>query len=152
LPESSTNVEEASVGTLPKTKENKVRKNPAKEEIVDNYLARLKKIPCRYFEESIKSQRERADQVKWPSLTPSLQPNCRFGNDCHYAHIHPITLEPYVFSATELNSISLRLHIDKLILDLDELMTGAVESEGSDWDLNGDDGRSEWASDVWLEW
>jgi E3 ubiquitin-protein ligase makorin len=59
-----------------------------KQEIVSGYLARLKTIPCRYFEQSIQDS---VDKFK-----------CQFGNSCHYAHIHPVTKQPYVFSKEEL--------------------------------------------------
>src|SRR6266487_5123337 len=36
------------------------RSNLEKERIVNTYLTKLKKIPCRYFEESVKMGRERA--------------------------------------------------------------------------------------------
>ena len=71
-------------------------RNPAKDEIVNTYLSRLKKIPCRYFENSVQRQR---DGVRNARLT------CGFGNNCHYAHINPTTQEPYVFSAAELNAM-----------------------------------------------
>jgi E3 ubiquitin-protein ligase makorin len=67
----------------------------AKQDIINNYLARLKTIPCRYFENSVKDQNE-------PS---AFKPVCRFGNDCHYAHSHPITRQPYVFSSAELDAV-----------------------------------------------
>jgi E3 ubiquitin-protein ligase makorin len=66
------------------------KENAAKKEIVERYLARLKTLPCRYFEESIKNS------------APGFMPKCKFGNRCHYLHSHPVTKQPYVFSAKEL--------------------------------------------------
>jgi E3 ubiquitin-protein ligase makorin len=61
-----------------------------KKEIVDGYLARLKTIPCRYFSQSAKDS------------SPEYKFKCQFGNGCHYAHTHPITKQPYIFSKEEL--------------------------------------------------
>lgn len=70
--------------------ETSISENMLKKEIVDVYLGRLKTIPCRYFEESI----ERTE--------PDYKFKCKFGNNCHYSHIHPVTKEQYVFSEEEL--------------------------------------------------
>ncbi|KAG0653103.1 RING-type E3 ubiquitin transferase makorin-1 [Hyphodiscus hymeniophilus] len=67
--------------------------NTAKREIVDRYLRRLGNIPCRYFEKSVKNVAE---------AMHNFRPKCKFGNDCHYAHKHPVTKEPYIFSEAEL--------------------------------------------------
>jgi E3 ubiquitin-protein ligase makorin len=65
--------------------------NTAKKAIVDRYLSRLKSIPCRYFERSVECS------------MPNFRPKCKFGNGCHYAHTHPITKEPYIFSDVQIN-------------------------------------------------
>jgi len=64
--------------------------NTMKKGIVDGYLGRLKTIPCRYFEQSIKDS------------SPDYKFKCQFGNNCHYLHTHPTTKEPYTFSEEEL--------------------------------------------------
>ena len=78
-------------------------KNPAKEEIINAYLDRLKNIPCKYFEEGVKRWRDA--QRRSLLDTPEFRPVCYFGNTCHYAHKHPVSNEPYVFSPEELEAI-----------------------------------------------
>ena len=63
--------------------------NTVKNQIVDGYLSRLKTIPCRYFQQSVEDSKR------------NFRPKCRFGNSCHYAHTHPVTKEPYIFSDEE---------------------------------------------------
>jgi len=85
-----------------------------KKEIVNGYLARLKEIPCRYFEQSVKDS----------DSTAGLKFKCQFGNSCHYAHTHPITKEPYIFSKEELLRSRPRLarrRIDRTAQFLDEM-------------------------------
>ncbi|PGG95259.1 hypothetical protein AJ79_10159 [Helicocarpus griseus UAMH5409] len=87
--------------------------NPAKAKIIDKYLARLKAIPCRYFEESI--QRWQAlPLVEDPStgclLPPKFSGECLFGNECHFAHIHPLTKEPYIFTKKEITTMKRANH------------------------------------------
>jgi E3 ubiquitin-protein ligase makorin len=65
--------------------------NTAKKAIVDRYLSRLQNIPCRYFEQSVED------------TMPDFRPKCKFGNSCHYAHRHPLSKEPYIFSEEEIN-------------------------------------------------
>ncbi|OJD18966.1 hypothetical protein AJ78_01078 [Emergomyces pasteurianus Ep9510] len=82
--------------------------NPAKAEIIDRYLARLKAIPCRYFEESIQRWRElpiieNPDSVAGGLLHPAFSGECLFGNECHFAHNHPITKAPYIFTRNEIS-------------------------------------------------
>jgi hypothetical protein len=79
-------------------------KNTAKEEIVGDYLAKLKKIPCRYFEEGVKRWRE-ASVGGEPA---KLRPVCFFGNDCHYAHNDPVSGGEYVFSDVEIARMARR--------------------------------------------
>lgn len=74
-------------------------KNHMKEKIIATYLEKLKKIPCRYFEEGIRRWRTRTASSS--SAVP-FRPMCFFGNRCHYAHTQPISGEPYVFSDQEL--------------------------------------------------
>jgi hypothetical protein len=100
--------------------------NPAKEEILKGYLANLKKIPCRYFEMSISRERlyniQRAERIcaqrrRRPGfrndvpldtrIFTNIHPKCRFGNECHYAHIDPITKEPFIFSSGQLQQMRL---------------------------------------------
>lgn len=83
---------ESSIGIRKATES---ERSGAKQEIINDYLARLKTIPCRYFEESVKQQRQ----------SSTFRLVCRFGNDCHYAHNHPITRQPYIFSSAELDAI-----------------------------------------------
>jgi E3 ubiquitin-protein ligase makorin len=64
----------------------------AKTGVVERYLSRLKTIPCRYFEQSIKD-----------SAAPEYKFKCQFGNSCHYSHKNPTTEEPYTFSQEELD-------------------------------------------------
>lgn len=61
-----------------------------KQEVINDYLARLKKTPCKYFEESVSRQ----------LYCSTINPTCKFGNKCHYAHIHPTTGRPYEFAWT----------------------------------------------------
>ena len=42
-------------------------------------LLTSKKTPCKYFEESLSRQ----------IYCSTINPTCKFGNKCHYAHIHP---------------------------------------------------------------
>jgi len=70
----------------------------AKQEIINGYLDRLKRIPCQYFEESVKQQ----------DGSSSFKPICKFGNDCHYAHMHPVTGLPHIFSSIELDTIKMK--------------------------------------------
>ncbi|KAK2739658.1 hypothetical protein FQN57_006491 [Myotisia sp. PD_48] len=77
--------------------------NPMKEQIIDEYLAHLRRIPCRYFEEGVKRWRGVRVRNPWAQFRPI----CYFGNDCHYAHIHPTTKEQYIFSDAELLSLQL---------------------------------------------
>ncbi|PGH11023.1 hypothetical protein AJ80_07299 [Polytolypa hystricis UAMH7299] len=92
----------------------KSKPNPEKETIVNSYLARLRRIPCRYFEDSLKSWREARDannsstgsaSSNYRSYQSRPRPECRFGNSCHYSHMNPVTDEPYVFSQSELNNM-----------------------------------------------
>ncbi|EEH20172.2 hypothetical protein PABG_02431 [Paracoccidioides brasiliensis Pb03] len=97
---SSTETGESSSETRPK--------NEAKAKIIDKYLARLKGIPCRYFELSIQRWRELpAIENLDPNASDNRQAKfsgeCLFGNECHFAHIHPITKAPYVFSKKEIS-------------------------------------------------
>ncbi|KAK2737016.1 hypothetical protein FQN55_001348 [Onygenales sp. PD_40] len=85
-----------------------VKVNPAKVKIIEAYLAKLKTTPCRYFEESVQ---------RWRDLEPIANPDrtvggvihakfsgaCVFGNQCHFAHVNPITQAPYVFTPRELS-------------------------------------------------
>ncbi|KLJ09358.1 hypothetical protein EMPG_15221 [Blastomyces silverae] len=89
--------------------------NPAKAKIIDRYLARLKEIPCRYFEESIQRWRdlpiiENPDLEVGGLLHPSFSGECLFGNECHFAHIHPITKVPYIFTKKEITSMKRANH------------------------------------------
>ncbi|PGG96202.1 hypothetical protein GX51_07943 [Blastomyces parvus] len=89
--------------------------NPAKAKIIDRYLTRLKVIPCRYFEESIQRWRElpiieNPDPEVGGLLHPSFSGECLFGNECHFAHIHPITKEPYTFTRQEISSMKRANH------------------------------------------
>jgi E3 ubiquitin-protein ligase makorin len=86
-----------------------------KKEIVDGYLARLNTIPCRYFEQSIKDSDSSTGEYKF---------KCQFGNGCHYAHTHPTSKEPYVFSEEELLQSRRRRprrRIDRAAQFLDEM-------------------------------
>jgi hypothetical protein len=74
-----------------------------KQAIINDYLDRLKRIPCRYFEESVKQQLD----------SSTFRPSCRFGNDCHYAHMHPITGQPHVFSSAELDTIKNKQNLNR---------------------------------------
>ncbi|EEH40004.2 hypothetical protein PAAG_02193 [Paracoccidioides lutzii Pb01] len=83
-------------------------KNEAKAKIIDKYLARLKGIPCRYFELSIQRWRalpaiENLDPNASGNRQAKFSGECLFGNECHFAHIHPITKTPYVFSKKEIS-------------------------------------------------
>ncbi|OJD22940.1 hypothetical protein ACJ73_05707 [Blastomyces percursus] len=89
--------------------------NPAKAKIIDKYLARLKVIPCRYFEESIQRWRdlpiiENPDTEVGGVLHPEFSGECLFGNECHFAHIHPITKVPYIFTKKEISSMKRANH------------------------------------------
>lgn len=93
------------------------KQNPVKEQIIQGYLAKLKKIPCRYFEDEVKRWREkvaRAEARNGGSASstrpPKFVPKCSFANKCHYAHLDPITKEPYVFSASEIRDMKRRRH------------------------------------------
>ncbi|EER26665.1 hypothetical protein D8B26_002937 [Coccidioides posadasii str. Silveira] len=83
-------------------------KNPVKEEIIQGYLSRLKKIPCRYFNEEVRRWREAITRFETghtasqPLPELSFQPQCYFANECHYAHTDPLTNEPYIFSQLEI--------------------------------------------------
>ncbi|KAH0544369.1 hypothetical protein FGG08_001510 [Glutinoglossum americanum] len=100
--------------------------NPAKEEILKGYLANLKQIPCRYFEESVSTERlihvQRAERIRAQRrrrsgfrrdeppdsrILTQLHPKCRFGNECHYAHLDPVTKEPFIFSTGQLQQMRL---------------------------------------------
>jgi E3 ubiquitin-protein ligase makorin len=74
----------------------------AKQEMINDYLNCLKRIPCRYFEESVKQ-----------GDSSTFNPMCRFGNDCHYAHLHPLTGQPHIFSSTELDTIKKKRTLDR---------------------------------------
>jgi E3 ubiquitin-protein ligase makorin len=74
----------------------------AKQEMINDYLNCLKRIPCRYFEESVKQ-----------GDSSTFNPICRFGNDCHYAHLHPLTGQPHIFSSTELDTIKKKRTLDR---------------------------------------
>ncbi|EEP82334.1 predicted protein [Uncinocarpus reesii 1704] len=84
------------------------KKNPVKDEIIQGYLEKLKKIPCRYFEEESKRLRVavaafEAGDTDVQSLTKlKFRPRCGFANQCHYAHIDPVTNKPYIFSQLEI--------------------------------------------------
>ncbi|EQL34362.1 hypothetical protein BDFG_03720 [Blastomyces dermatitidis ATCC 26199] len=89
--------------------------NPAKAKIIDRYLARLKVIPCRYFAESIQRWRdlpiiENPDTEVGGLLHPEFSGECLFGNECHFAHIHPITKVPYIFTKKEISSMKRANH------------------------------------------
>src|SRR5882762_317561 len=66
--------------------------------MINDYLARLKKTPCKYFDESVSRQ----------IYCSTINPTCKFGNKCHYAHIHPATDRPYEFASAELDAIKKR--------------------------------------------
>lgn len=78
-------------------------KGGAKQEIINGYLARLKTIPCQYFEASVKCRQE----------SYAFKPVCRFGNDCHYAHIHPVNRQPYIFSSAELDEMKSKRRVKR---------------------------------------
>ncbi|KKZ62826.1 hypothetical protein EMCG_02821 [[Emmonsia] crescens] len=89
--------------------------NLVKAKIIDRYLARLKVIPCRYFEESIQRWRElpiieNPDPVVGGLLHPAFSGECLFGNECHFAHIHPVTKAPYIFTRKEITSMKRANH------------------------------------------
>ena len=77
-------------------------KTPTKEDIISGYLARLKKIPCRYFEKSI---------ADWHKATVAgehnrpLLPVCFFTNKCHYAHKNPRTGAPFVYTEYQIRQV-----------------------------------------------
>ncbi|KAF3939841.1 Makorin-1 [Dactylella cylindrospora] len=73
-------------------------RTPAKEAIVTNYLSQMKRIPCKYFQQSIKSE----------SSQNPRKLSCPFANSCHYSHINPITGDEHVFTDAELKSIRRR--------------------------------------------
>ena len=101
FPTSPPNVEVPFESPIVTGKASESERRGTKQEIINDYLARLKTIPCRYFEDSVRQQHE----------SSAFKPVCRFGNDCHYAHTHPITRQPYIFSSAELDAIK-----DKSIL------------------------------------
>lgn len=92
------------------TPEPQQKPNPEKDKIIQNYLRRKKQIPCKYFEDCVSRWRDynaqRNAQVMLnhspPRQDTPFRPRCRFANDCHYAHLHPETRQPYVFSAEDL--------------------------------------------------
>jgi hypothetical protein len=86
--------------------------------------------------------------VKHQHESSAFKPICRFGNDCHYAHIHPITCQPYIFSSNELDAIKEKqilgrrrarrrlteriLTVEMMIWDLEELGMGMTSDEEED--------------------
>ncbi|KAI5305722.1 hypothetical protein KEM56_003516 [Ascosphaera pollenicola] len=112
--------------------------NPAKEKIVETYLQRKKRIPCRYYQESVRTWKQAIEKKAARSRpnddddiplelstvkTIVFKPRCRFGNDCHYAHIHPETGKPHTFTEAELERMNPRsrrgrsLYISDRLLD-----------------------------------
>ncbi|OAX81528.1 hypothetical protein ACJ72_04136 [Emergomyces africanus] len=89
--------------------------NLAKAKIIDGYLARLKVIPCRYFEESIQRWQElpiieNPDPAVGGIVYPAFSGECLFGNECHFAHNHPLTKAPYIFTSKEIASMKRANH------------------------------------------
>ncbi|KAK2810081.1 hypothetical protein FQN50_003275 [Emmonsiellopsis sp. PD_5] len=93
---------------MPSEPTESVKVNPAKVKIIEAYLAKLKTTPCRYFEESVERWRalgtiENPDRTVGGVIHPKFSGACVFGNQCHFAHINPITQAPYVFTPRELS-------------------------------------------------
>ncbi|KAI1929924.1 hypothetical protein LOZ49_000127 [Ophidiomyces ophidiicola] len=82
--------------------------NPAKDKIVQRYLAKMKKIPCRYFELEVLRWSKELSRSSLPVCRVKFQPRCYFANMCHYAHISPITYMPYTFSKREIKRMNLQ--------------------------------------------
>ena len=114
------------IDVMPKQRRKRVRKvkppkvdpNPAKTLIIQNYLAKLKTIPCKYFCDS-KNARLIHVQDNWQSLTwgncytkTRKVPFCRYGNQCHYSHPCPEKVdEEYKYTEQELNRLEIRRKI-----------------------------------------
>ncbi|KAI5289012.1 hypothetical protein KEM52_000944 [Ascosphaera acerosa] len=88
---------------------------PTKQELVNKYLQQRKAIPCRNFQKSVSGwQREQArrargtEQSKRPSKTVPFRGRCQYGNDCLFAHIHPQTGEPYIFTEKDIEKSNQR--------------------------------------------
>lgn len=114
-----------------------------KQEIINHYLARLKTIPCRYFEDSVKQQHKSA----------AFKPICKFGNDCHYAHTHPIARQPYIFSSAELDAIKgkqilnrrrARHRLAEQVLTAEMMLWGLAALELG---MTSDEEEGDWGSD-----
>lgn len=128
--------------------------NPAKEQIIKTYLERKKRIPCKYYQRSVDDWRQRLEREQSSRTidntdgtgdpTPELnavssvkfRPRCRFGNDCHYAHIHPETGEPHVFNEEELYGMDSRYRTGRSTFISDRLL----EDSFSLWHMFRDEG------------
>ncbi|KAK2816771.1 hypothetical protein FQN49_008001 [Arthroderma sp. PD_2] len=83
--------------------------NPLKESIIKEYTRNLKRIPCRYFEEAIKSWKAKVKrEAELGKKEPPFRPICYFVNKCHYAHIHPTTNKPYIFEKKHIAELERR--------------------------------------------
>ncbi|KAG5301559.1 zinc finger, C3HC4 type (RING finger) domain-containing protein [Histoplasma ohiense] len=132
--------------------------NPAKAKIIDKYLARLKATPCRYFEESIKRWRElpvieNPDPAVGGLLHPTFSGECLFGNECHFAHIHPVTNAPYTFTKKEIASMKRANHARRARAMRRAIrgQTRRMELEGMLETLSVEDGYESSATSLTLE-
>ncbi|EDN09551.1 predicted protein [Histoplasma mississippiense (nom. inval.)] len=132
--------------------------NPAKAKIIDKYLARLKATPCRYFEDSIKRWRElpvieNPDPAVGGLLHPTFSGECLFGNECHFAHVHPITNAPYTFTKKEIASMKRANHARRARAMRRAIrgQTRRMELEGMLETLSVEDGYESSATSLTLE-
>jgi hypothetical protein len=101
-------------------------KNTAKEKIVGDYLAKLKKIPCRYFETGVKRWRE----ASVAGEAAKFRPVCFFGNECHYAHKDPVSGGEYEFSEVEIVRMARRRGRRRIHGDFHRAIREAMERGG----------------------
>ncbi|KAI5291404.1 hypothetical protein KEM54_004939 [Ascosphaera aggregata] len=136
--------------------------NPAKKELVDNYLQQRKRIPCKFYQASVRKWRalqrksdrsanalrfiytdddeedEKSDSrsaFEGAKRIP-FKPRCKFGNDCHYAHTHPMTGEPHIFTQSELEHMQSRFRQRRSYFISDRLLNDSLAI----WDMFHDEG------------
>lgn len=133
--------------------------NPAKTVLLNNYLKKMKTIPCRFFCDPKHAKTVTLDRNcnetqsrSWGSQSVERNdlsrgqrkiPYCKFGNDCHYSHPNPEKPdEEYKYDDWERRALDLNrrkkrnpreanLHIE----DEDEIVIWTIASADSDWPI-----------------
>ncbi|KAI5809748.1 hypothetical protein DFH27DRAFT_158712 [Peziza echinospora] len=92
--------------------------NPAKTRLLNNYLQKLKTIPCKFFCNPALSLKVQAwDEEQSICWTGSKRdgnsdrriPFCKFGNHCRFSHPHPEKpLEEYIYDDWEIDMLRIK--------------------------------------------